>query len=146
MIGKCPAIAANNGNQNDLWSCAKKAAAKDGNGASLALDLLGVGAGFLPGGGLVTGSASAANFAFAAQNGLTALSAVNSVAYNSGPGMIASILGGQVTLTAKTSEALAVDLGKSLPIVGVAVNAGSALYDGYQTYQAYSACRSGVTP
>lgn len=114
----------------------------NGNGTSLALDLAGVGAGFLPGGGLVTGSASAARTAFAVQAGLTVASTVNSAAHLSGPGIIAGILGGQVSLTTKSAELLAVDLGKSLPIVGVAVNAGAAIYDGYQTYEAYAACRS----
>jgi hypothetical protein len=103
-----------------------------------------VGAGFLPGGGLVTGSARAASFAFGAQVGLTAASTGASIAYKSGPGIIAGILGGQVALTAKSAEALAVDVGRSIPIVGVAVSTGALLYDGYQTYQAYSGCLAGV--
>lgn len=98
------------------------------------MDIAGVAAGFLPGGGLVSGSASAAKAAFAVQGGLTALSAVNSAAYKSGPGVVASILGGQVALTTKTAEALAVDFGKALPVVGVAVNAAAAVYDGYNAY------------
>lgn len=47
--------------------CLGQALKSDGNGVSLALDVAGVGAGFLPGGGLVTGSARAATFAFGAQ-------------------------------------------------------------------------------
>jgi hypothetical protein len=49
--------------------CAAQALKSDGNGVSLALDAAGIGAGFLPGGGLVTGSARAATFAFGAQVG-----------------------------------------------------------------------------
>ena len=124
--------------------CLGQALASDGNGASLALDVVGVGAGFLPGGGLVTGSARAATFAFGAQVGLTAASTGVSIAYKSGQGMVAGILGGQVALTAKTAESLAVDFGKSIPIVGVAVSGGALLYDGYQTYKAYHGCMTGV--
>lgn len=124
--------------------CAAQALKSDGNGVSLALDVAGVGAGFLPGGGLVTGSARAATVAFGAQVGLTAASTGVSIAYKSGPGIVAGILGGQVALTAKSAEALAVDVGKSIPIVGVAVSAGALLYDGYQTYKAYSGCLTGV--
>jgi hypothetical protein len=102
-----------------------------------------VGAGFLPGGGLVTGSAKAASVAFGAQVGLTASSTGVSIAYKSGPGIVAGILGGQVALAGKSAEALAVDIGKSIPVVGVAVSAGALLYDGYQTYQAYRACLAG---
>ena len=123
--------------------CAAQALGSDGNGVSLALDVAGIGAGFLPGGGLVTGSASAARTAFAVQAGLTAASTVTSVAYKSGPGIIAGILGGQVALTSKLAESIAVDVGKSIPVVGVAVSAGALLYDGYQTYQAYSGCLTG---
>lgn len=136
-------IAPNNGKPT-RGQCASKALKSDGNGVSLALDVAGVGAGFLPGGGLVTGSARAASFAFGAQVGLTAASTGASIAYKSGPGIIAGILGGQVALTAKSAEALAVDVGRSIPIVGVAVSTGALLYDGYQTYQAYSGCLAGV--
>jgi len=128
--------------------CLGQALKSDGNGASLALDVLGVGAGFLPGGGLVTGSARAATIAFGAQVGLTAASTGVSIAYKSGPGIIAGILGGQVALTAKTAEGLGEDavkaFGESIPIAGVAVSTGALLYDGYQTYKAYSGCLSGV--
>jgi hypothetical protein len=103
-----------------------------------------VGAGFLPGGGLVTGSAKAATFAFGAQVGLTAASVGVSVGYRSGPGIVAGILGGQVALTSKSAETLAVDVGKSIPVVGVAVSFGALLYDGYQTYSAYTGCLNGV--
>ena len=136
-------IAPNNGTPT-RGQCPSKALKSDGNGVSLALDVAGVGAGFLPGGGLVTGSARAASFAFGAQVGLTAASTGASIAYKSGPGIIAGILGGQVALTAKSAEALAVDVGRSIPIVGVAVSTGALLYDGYQTYQAYSGCLAGV--
>ena len=61
---------------------------------------------------------------------------------------MAGILGGQVALTAKTAEALGEDaveaFGESIPIVGAAVNTGALLYDGYQTYKAYSGCLAGV--
>ena len=120
----------------------------DGNGVSLALDVAGLGAGFLPGGGLVTGSAKAATVAFGAQVGLTAASTGVGIAYKSGSGVVAGILGGQVALTAKSVEAMGEDavklFGESIPIVGVAVSAGALLYDGYQTYQAYSGCMTGV--
>lgn len=68
----------------------------DGNGVSLALDVAGLGAGFLPGGGLVTGSARAANIAFGAQVGFTVASTGVSAAYKSGPGIVLGILGGQM--------------------------------------------------
>jgi hypothetical protein len=64
--------------------CLGQALKSDGNGVSLALDVAGVGAGFLPGGGLVTGSARAATFAFGAQLGLTAASTGVGIAYKSG--------------------------------------------------------------
>jgi len=137
-------VAPNNGTQKTRGQCLGQALASDGNGVSLALDVAGVGAGFLPGGGLVTGSAKAATFAFGAQVGLMAASTGASIAYKSGPGIIAGILGGQVALTATSAEALAVDVGKSIPVVGVAVSTGALLYDGYQTYQAYSGCLTGV--
>ena len=124
--------------------CATQALKSDGNGVSLALDVAGVGAGFLPGGGLVTGSARAASFAFGAQVGLTAASTGASIAYRSGPGIVAGILGGQVALTAKSAEALAVNLGRAIPVAGVFVNTGALIYDGYQTYKAYSGCLTGV--
>jgi hypothetical protein len=128
--------------------CLGQALKSDGNGASLALDVLGVGAGFLPGGGLVTGSAKAATFAFGAQVGLTAASTGVSIGYKSAPGIVAGILGGQVALTGKVAEALGEEtllaVGKSIPIVGVAVSTGALLYDGYQTYKAYSGCLNGV--
>ena len=128
--------------------CAAQALKSDGNGVSLALDVAGIGAGFLPGGGLVTGSARAATVAFGAQVGLTAASTGVSVAYKSGPGIVAGILGGQVALTAKSVEAAgeqtALLFGKSIPIVGVAVSTGALLYDGYQTYKAYAGCLAGV--
>jgi hypothetical protein len=115
---------------------------------SLALDVAGIAAGFLPGGGLVTGSARAANIAFSAQVGLTAASTGVSTGYKSGPGIVFGILGGQAALTAKTAEALGEDaaeaFGQSIPIVGVAVSAGALLYDGYQTYKAFSGCLAGV--
>ena len=128
--------------------CLGQALKNDGNGVSLALDVAGVAAGFLPGGGLVTGSARAANIAFGAQVGFTAASTGVSAAYKSGPGIVLGIVGGQVALTAKTAEALGEDaaeaFGESIPIVGVAVSAGALLYDGYQTYKAYSGCLAGV--
>jgi hypothetical protein len=128
--------------------CLGQALKSDGNGVSLALDVAGLGAGFLPGGGLVTGSARAANIAFGAQVGFTVASTGVSAAYKSGPGIVLGILGGQVALTAKTAEALGEDaaeaFGESIPIVGVAVSAGALLYDGYQTYEAYSGCLAGV--
>jgi hypothetical protein len=124
--------------------CLGQALKSDGNGASLALDVLGVGAGFLPGGGLVTGGAKAATFAFRTQVALTAASTGVSIAYKSGPGIVGGILGGQVALTSKAAESLAIDVGKSIPIVGVFVSAGALVYDGYQTYQAYSGCLAGV--
>ncbi len=128
--------------------CLGQALKSDGNGVSLALDVAGVGAGFLPGGGLVTGSARAATFAFGAQLGLTAASTGVGIAYKSGPGIVAGILGGQVALTAKTAEALGEDaveaFGKSIPVVGAFVSAGALAYDGYQTYKAYSGCLTGV--
>ena len=145
-----PLIAPSNGPSNGptKGQCLGQALKSDGNGVSLALDVAGVGAGFLPGGGLVTGSASAATFAFGAQVGLTAASSGVSVANNSGPGIVAGILGGQVALTAKTAEALgkyAVEaFGKSIPVVGAFVSAGALVYDGYQTYKAYSGCLTGV--
>ena len=123
---------------------AAQALKSDGNGVSLALDVAGVGAGFLPGGGLVTGSARAATVAFGAQVGLTTASAGVGIAYKSGPEIIAGILGGKVALTAKSAEALAVDLGKSIPVVGVTVSTGTLLYDGYQTYKACSGCLAGA--
>ena len=62
--------------------------------------------------------------------------------------MVAAILGGQVAFTEKSVEAMGEDavklFGESIPIVGVAVSAGALLYDGYQTYQAYSECMAGV--
>jgi hypothetical protein len=70
--------------------CLGQALKSDGNGVSLALDVAGVGAGFLPGGGLVTGSARAATFAFGAQLGLTAASTGVGIAYKSGPGIVAA--------------------------------------------------------
>jgi len=128
--------------------CLGQALKNDGNGVSLALDVAGIGAGFLPGGGLVTGSARAANIAFSAQVGLTAASTGVSTAYKSGPGIVFGILGGQAALTAKTAEAFGEDaaeaFGESIPIVGVAVSAGALLYDGYQTYKAYSGCLAGA--
>jgi hypothetical protein len=128
--------------------CLGQALKNDGNGVSLALDVAGIGAGFLPGGGLVTGSARAANIAFSAQVGLIAASTGVSTAYKSGPGIVFGILGGQAALTAKTAEALGEDaaeaFGESIPIIGVAVSAGALLYDGYQTYKAYSGCLAGV--
>lgn len=128
--------------------CLGQALKSDGNGVSLALDVAGIGAGFLPGGGLVTGSAQAATVAFGAQVGLTAASTGVSIAYKSGPGIVAGILGGQVALTAKSvetaGEETALLFGKSIPIVGVAVSTGALLYDGYQTYKAYSGCLAGV--
>jgi len=126
--------------------CLKKALGSDGNGVSLALDVAGIGAGFLPGGGLVTGSATAARTAFAVQAGLTVASTAASVGHASGPGIIAGILGGQVALTSKLAESIAVDVGRSIPIVGVAVSAGAAIYDGVQTYQAYSSCLAPGVP
>jgi hypothetical protein len=67
---------------------------------------------------------------------------------NPGPGIVFGILGGQAALTAKTAEALGEDaaeaFGESIPIVAVAVSAGALLYDGYQTYKAYSGCVAGV--
>jgi len=60
----------------------------NGNGVSLAHDVAGVGAGFLPSGGLVTGSAKAASFAFGAQVGLTAASTGVSTGYKSSPGIV----------------------------------------------------------
>jgi hypothetical protein len=135
-------------NKPTKGQCLGQALAEDGNGVSLGLDVAGVAAGFLPGGGLVTGSARAANIAFGAQVGLTAASTGVSVGYRSGPGIVLGILGGQVALTAKTAEALGEDaveaFGESIPIVGVAVSTGALLYDGYQTYKAYSGCLSGV--
>ena len=139
-----PVVAPKNATQNTRGHCLGQALKSDGNGASVALDLLGVGAGFLPGGGLVTGSAKAATVAFGAQVGLTAASVGVSVGYKSGPGIVAGILGGQVALTSKAAEGLAVDVGKSIPVVGVAVSFGALLYDGYQTYSAYSGCLTGV--
>jgi hypothetical protein len=109
-----------------------------GNEVALGLDIAGVAAGFLPGGGLVTGSASAAATAFAVQGGVTALSTINAIAYKSGPGIVAGILGGQVALTTSVAEKLAVNLGKALPVVGAAVSAGAAIVDGYETYQTCS--------
>ena len=139
-------IAPNNGPTRS--QCLGQALKSDGNGVSLALDVAGVAAGFLPGGGLVTGSAQAATIAFGTQVGLTAASTGVSIGYKSAPGIVAGILGGQVALTAKSVEALgeegALLFGKSIPIVGVAVNAGALLYDGYQTYKAYSGCLAGV--
>jgi hypothetical protein len=141
-----PAIAPNNGPTKG--QCLGQALKSDGNGVSLALDVAGVGAGFLPGGGLVTGSARAATFAFGAQLGLTAASTGVGIAYKSGPGIVAGILGGQVALTAKTAEALGEDaveaFGRSIPVVGAFVSAGALAYDGYQTYKAYSGCLAGV--
>jgi RHS repeat-associated protein len=141
-----PVVAPNNGPTRS--GCLGQALKSDGNGASVALDVLGIGAGFLPGGGLVTGSARAASFAFGAQVGLTAASTGVSIAYKSGPGIVGGILGGQVALTGKAAEALGEEtllaVGKSIPIVGVAVSTGALLYDGYQTYKAYSGCLSGV--
>jgi hypothetical protein len=65
-----------------------------------------------------------------------------------GIGIVFGILGGQAALTAKTAEALGEDaaeaFGESIPIVGVAVSAGALLYDGYQTYKAYSGCLAGA--
>lgn len=138
------ADAPSNTNPNSRWNCAKYAGGKDGNGASVFLDAAGIAAGFLPGGGLVTGTAKQAAFAFGAQVGLTAASTSVSIGYKSGPGIVAGILGGQVALTSKAAEALAVEVGKSIPIVGVAVSTGALLYDGYQTYKAYSGCLNGV--
>ena len=86
--------------------CLGQALRSDGNGVSLGLDVAGIGAGFLPGGGLVTGSARAANIAFGAQVGFTVASTGVSTAYKSGPGIVLGILGGQVALTAKTAEAI----------------------------------------
>jgi hypothetical protein len=50
----CVALAPN----NSVGNCLSKALTSEGNGVSMALDLTGVLAGFLPGGGLVTGSRS----------------------------------------------------------------------------------------
>jgi hypothetical protein len=87
-------------------------------------------------------------FAFGAQAGLAAASTGVSIAYNSWPGILAGILGGQVALTAETDEALGEDaveaFGKSIPVVGAFVSAGALVYDGYQTYKAYSGCLTGV--
>jgi len=78
----------------------------------------------------------------------TAASTGASIAYKSGPGIVAGIVGGQVAFTGKAAEAFGEDallsFGKSIPIVGVAVSTGALLYDGYQTYKAYSGCLAGV--
>jgi hypothetical protein len=71
---------------------------------------------------------------------VTALSTLNAVAYKSGPGIVAGILGGQVALTSSVAEKLAVNLGKALPGVGTFVNAVAAIYDGSQ---AIKTCKSG---
>jgi hypothetical protein len=129
----CVALAPN----NSVGNCLSKALTSEGNGVSMALDLTGVLAGFLPGGGLVTGSVSEARTAFAVQGVFTAASTTVSVATKSAPGIVFGILGGQVALTTKSAELLAVNLGKAIPGVGVLVSAGAAAYDGYQTYSAH---------
>lgn len=57
----------------------------------LDFDISGLGAGFLPGSGLVTGSAKTASFALGAQVGLTATLAGVSIGYKSGPGIVGGI-------------------------------------------------------
>jgi hypothetical protein len=120
--------------------CAKEALQKDGNGTSLVIDVLGVGASFLPGGGLVTGSARAAKVAFGAQNLLAAASFANSAVYKNGPGMVMGIVGGQITATGKLSESVALNVAKAVPGIGAVANVVGLVLDVAQTYSAYSAC------
>jgi RHS repeat-associated protein len=127
--------------------CFSQAFHEDGNGASVLLDLAGIGAGFIPGGGLVEGGVTATRVAFGVQTGLTVASTVNSAVYKSAPGVVAGILGGQVSLigalTTKGLWQLGEDVGKALPIVGVGVNAAAAAYDISQFAKAYNDCITG---
>jgi hypothetical protein len=93
-------------------------------------------------------SARAAECCLWREVGLAAASTGVSIGYKSEPGIVAGILGGQVALAGKVAEALGEETlladGNSIPIVEVDVNAGALLYDGYQTYKAYSGCLAGV--
>lgn len=130
-------------NMQKKSSCLSKALAQNGNGTSLALDVAGDFAAFIPGGGLVTTtSAALARTGLGVQAGLGVASTVHSLAVGSAPGAALGILGGQATFTAAAAEKLAVGLGKSIPVVGLFFNLGATALDGIQTYQAYSACLS----
>ena len=103
------------------------------NGAALALDLAGVGAGFLPGGDLVVEGA---------QIGIGAASTVNSAIGGDLGGSLTSIFGLQ--LSALAPAAKWANLGaRAVPVLGSVVSAFGAANDALQTYQSYQACVAG---
>jgi hypothetical protein len=112
-------------------------ALSNGNGASLAFDVLGIGAGFLPGGGIVKSVGKVA-----VQTGLSLGSTAVSIAqHNNGEALISW---GSATLP--TAAVAAADISETaasaIPVLGTVVSAGELVYDGWQTGKAYLNCRS----
>lgn len=91
----------------------------------------------------MSGGAKAAQTAFAAQTAITGGAIANSLIFQSGPGFVTGVLGAQGSLVGKSAESLAVNLGRSLPVIGLAINAFSLGYDAVQTAEAFTSCRSG---
>ena len=111
--------------------CAQQALAK--NGVALALDVAGVGAGFLPGGDLVVEGA---------QIGVGAASTVNSAIGGDLGGSLTSIFGIQLSALAPAAKWAGVGA-RAVPALGAIFSAAGALNDAYQTYQSYQSCLAG---
>jgi hypothetical protein len=111
--------------------CAQQALAK--NGVALALDVAGVGAGFLPGGDLVVEGA---------QIGVGAASTVNSAIGGDLGGSLTSIFGIQLSALAPAAKWAGVGA-RAVPVLGSVVSAFGAANDAWQTYQSYQSCLAG---
>jgi len=118
--------------------CFSQAWRKDGNGASLLLDVAGIGASLIPGGGIVKGSLQ--TLALGAQTSVALAGVVNSAAHRQTDMALVGIFGSQIAPLAESGLKYA----EAVPYVGLLLNGLSTAVDVGNTYRAFRSCQVGT--
>jgi hypothetical protein len=116
--------------------CLSQALGQDGNGASLALDLAGLGASLIPGGGIVKGTLQ--TLALGAQTSVALAGVVNSAAHRQTDVALVGIVGTQIAPLAESGLKYA----ELVPLLGLGLNAITTVIDVTNTSRAFLSCQA----